>query len=379
MRRRKLLATVSAATLLAAGYSMNRANAADADKPPVWLEFGWHFEDVAGLGDEFAPAFVPGLVAAGFESPVRFEHVMAYSYGGEGRISFQPDDTNWIFSASVRYGRAHGLAAKHQQTMPSSPTQGISVTSGGAYLFGFHQKVAPLGARFENASASNQETHAIIDFQAGKDVGLGIGSQGSSQLNVGVRFAQLRSHSGVNISGDPDFGFNTYHQTFVCCSGKTVRRIYFKQHLHRDKAGADVERSFGGIGPSVSWNASAALVGNPQDGELALDWGAGAALLFGRQKAKVKHHMSSAYFHGFSLYNISNHNTQFSTARSRRVTVPDLSGFAGISFRYVDAKLSLGYRADFFFGALDGGIDTRKSTTRGFYGPFASINVGLGD
>ena len=35
--------------------------------------------------------------------------------------------------------------------------------------------------------------------------------------------------------------------------------------------------------------------------------------------------------------------------------------------------------ADFFFGAMDGGIDARKSKNRGFYGPYASISVGLGD
>ncbi len=39
-------------------------------------------------------------------------------------------------------------------------------------------------------------------------------------------------------------------------------------------------------------------------------------------------------------------------------------------------KVSLGYRADFFFGAIDGGIDTRKSETLGFYGPFATSASG---
>ena len=64
--------------------------------------------------------------------------------------------------------------------------------------------------------------------------------------------------------------------------------------------------------------------------------------------------------------------------RSRFVTVPNLGGFAGASFRFSGAKVSLGYRADFFFGAMDGGIDTRKSEDIGFYGPFATISVGLG-
>ena len=59
--------------------------------------------------------------------------------------------------------------------------------------------------------------------------------------------------------------------------------------------------------------------------------------------------------------------------------MPNVGGFAGLSFRYADAKFSLGYRADFFFGAIDGGIDTRKSENRGFNGPFASISVGVGD
>jgi len=55
-----------------------------------------------------------------------------------------------------------------------------------------------------------------------------------------------------------------------------------------------------------------------------------------------------------------------------------VGGFAEISFRYADAKVSFGYRGDFFFGAIDGGIDTRKSENVGFYGPFASVSIGLG-
>ena len=62
----------------------------------------------------------------------------------------------------------------------------------------------------------------------------------------------------------------------------------------------------------------------------------------------------------------------------RTVTVPNVGGFAGMSFQFSSAKVSLGYRADFFFDAMDGGIDARKSATLGFYGPFASVSVGFG-
>jgi hypothetical protein len=41
--------------------------------------------------------------------------------------------------------------------------------------------------------------------------------------------------------------------------------------------------------------------------------------------------------------------------------------------------VSLGYRADFFFNIMDGGIDTRKGEDRAIHGPFAKISVGLGD
>jgi len=46
--------------------------------------------------------------------------------------------------------------------------------------------------------------------------------------------------------------------------------------------------------------------------------------------------------------------------------------------RFPNAKISLGYRADLFFGAIDGGIDKVKRENVGFYGPFANISVGIG-
>jgi hypothetical protein len=60
------------------------------------------------------------------------------------------------------------------------------------------------------------------------------------------------------------------------------------------------------------------------------------------------------------------------------VIVPNIGGFAGLSVRFPNAKVSLGYRADAFFGAMDGGIDVRKTYDRDFYGPFATISIGLG-
>jgi hypothetical protein len=63
--------------------------------------------------------------------------------------------------------------------------------------------------------------------------------------------------------------------------------------------------------------------------------------------------------------------------RSHSAVVPNIGAFAGFSFKYDTAKLTLGYRADFFFGAIDGGIDARKTYDRNFYGPYATVSLGL--
>ena len=59
------------------------------------------------------------------------------------------------------------------------------------------------------------------------------------------------------------------------------------------------------------------------------------------------------------------------------VTVPNVGAFAGLTYQIQNFKISGGYRADFFFGAMDGGIDTRKTEDQKFYGPFATISIGL--
>jgi hypothetical protein len=42
-------------------------------------------------------------------------------------------------------------------------------------------------------------------------------------------------------------------------------------------------------------------------------------------------------------------------------------------------SLSTHYRAGYFFGAMDTGIDAAKKTTPGFNGIYASIGIGMGN
>jgi hypothetical protein len=123
------------------------------------------------------------------------------------------------------------------------------------------------------------------------------------------------------------------------------------------------------------------LLGNPVAGSVTFDWGVNAAILFGRQKVHSQH-ITTAHHANITqtqgplptLYPTRVGNVD----RSRSVVVPNVGGFAGLSVRYPIAKISVGYRVDAFLGAMDGGQDVRKTYDRNFYGPFATISIGLG-
>jgi hypothetical protein len=274
-------------------------------------------------------------------------------------------------SASLRYGRSNGHKADYQRLpaikFPFTPLGATKPIEG--------YEAPP---RHFNSATDNAERHLIVDFRAGKDIGVGmLGGHGASLVSLGVRFAQFTSSTKTNINGVPDF-------THI---GHEFKYEGMFQSHHRYTGEADVDRSFRGLGPSLSWDSSARMVGNDDDSEIALDWGINGSLLFGRQKVAGERNITGSHYKskqklgvggGFYSGVATAYHHPHNIDRSRSVIVPNVGGFAGLSYRYSNAKLSLGYRADFFFGAMDGGIDTRKTYNRNFYGPFATISIGLG-
>ena len=154
--------------------------------------------------------------------------------------------------------------------------------------------------------------------------------------------------------------------------------------FHTYHATGYADRDFHGIGPALSWSGSAPFVGNSQGGEITFDWGANAALLFGKQRTRVRD-METGWSKAHA--GDDNQSAPYVTlyqrpgghSNDRSVTVPNLGASAGLSYRYTNAKISFGYRADVFFGAMDTGIDAVKKSNLTFNGPYASISVGLGD
>lgn len=359
--RWKLLTSASALALVS---SLSVARAEDASHPLIWIELGGQMENVSGQGEVFAPAFLaanPDSPVFGSVTPLQAQKPPKFDFGESAAISFQPEDSDWIFSAAIRYGRSGHKRHVHHQTIGFN-TPSITV------------------ADFADTVASHRETHGILDFSAGKDVGLGMfGKNSSSVVSLGVRFAQFTSNSAVDIRARPDLSFKYF--TYAS-------RRFGIPYFHTYHATGSAERQFHGVGPSISWNGSAPFAGNPQDGELTFDWAANAGILFGKQKAHVRHQETARYcgfcFLGHYTYTTvyqhpSSGHPAFGHDTDRSITVPNVGGSVGLSWRVQDFKVSLGYRADFFFGAMDTGIDAVKKSNAAFNGPYASIGIGLGD
>jgi len=369
-----LLTTVSAVALLG---SVGGVQADDATKPVLWIELGGQLEQLSNKQEPYAPPFVTQLLNNPFTPPAKVQAPPRFSIGEEGRISFQPEDSDWVFSAALRYGRANRSGHTYEKTAPASAHKYISIPSHSKYASGL---LAPAAKRFATTVAQNYDTDLVLDFQAGKDVGLGLlGAHGSSTFSAGVRIAQFRSRSHARLDSDPNFAFS---YKYLSNLGPYVGHFKIaNQNWDLYKGQFDASRTFKGIGPSLQWDATLPLMGQTEAGAVTLDWGVNGAILFGKQRMRA-HEQTTAH-HGSGHHGSGplplNYQTQHSASRSRSVTVPNLGGFAGLSLRYPNAKISIGYRADFFFGAIDGGIATRKSEDRGFFGPFVSISAGLGD
>jgi hypothetical protein len=373
--RLQLLSTVSALSLMLA-VSTN-AKAEDANRPTVWIELGGQLSRLENKQELYSPPFL-ALEPAQFDSPLPSMRPTGYGMEANGAITIQPQNSDWIFSASARYGRSSNSHRFNQQSYPGT----VRANAANGYKY-----YVPLAAQAISATSTNRESHAVLDFQAGRDIGVGLfGRESSSSLSLGVRFAQFQSKSTATLNEDPDW--HPFIRTLAHVGTRAVQVA--NQVYHTYEGQFEAGRSFHGVGPSLSWKSTVPIAGDEQDRVLTVDWGVNGAVLFGRQKTRTQHQTSAQYHsagpaplgnRGPGRHPVYHHPTDapaYYSTRDRNVTVPNVGGFAALSFRYDVAKISFGYRADFFFGAIDGGIDSRKTYDRNFYGPFANISFGLG-
>ncbi len=380
--RWKLLTGASALVLTAYVSSTGLARAEDAGQSQVWIELGAQMERATGGDRAFSPPFF-GLLDSGIDSPEKVANESPWAFGADGKISFQPADSGFIFSAGIRYGRSSNRRSTNPQERIGPYTNILKY-----YDFqtrAFHCCTTyqeSLNGDYADTQSRRQEDHLILDFQAGREVGLGLfGSHGTSVVSGGVRFAQFASKSNLTVHADGDTqvynGFTLPGYSYYL--SKYPQLYYVAAHHRIFSLAAQSSRNFKGIGPSISWDASAALAGNSETSELTFDWGVNAALLFGKQKTSTYHQSTSIYHRNKYGDSTDYVHPGVNRIRERNVVVPNIGGMAGFSIKFPNAKVSIGYRADIFFNAIDGGWDSAKKENRSFMGPYASISIGLGD
>ncbi|HSZ74004.1 MAG TPA: hypothetical protein VK779_04220 [Rhizomicrobium sp.] len=361
--RKILLMTVSALALSAS--SLSAAEDGDDSHPVLWIELGGQFEAVTDPQEPYAPVFTSVAVAHGYQSPTVIQRSSRYNYGAESAISFTPEDSDWEFSASVRIGRSRTAGRYHRQTpAPKTPNPFCAHTQYCQPYFTLNKSFAT-----ENNTSKFQQNMTVVDFQAGRDVGLGVPSKSRSTVSLGVRYAQFGTSSSLNDNAMPYPHWGKLYISAIHASFPVgiVNQYYVT---------GEVTRSFIGVGPSLSWKSSLPLTeSHARTAQLMLDWQADGAVLFGRQKASGHFHTKDVFR---DLKYTGTHYSNGSIHRAHAVVVPNVGGQAALTLNFSSAKVSLGYRGDFFFGAMDGGVDKRKSETVGFYGPFATISIGMG-
>jgi len=303
-----------------------------------------------------------------------FEKPPGASFDWDGKIAIRPEDTEWVLKVGVRYGRSTSKKTSHV-SLPPETRSAIKII-GQAPCTAFPTpagydlcKFAPYN-EFEDTHVTENEQHTMVDFTLGKDVGLGmLGGNGSSIFGAGVRIAQFHSDANSTFNADPHYNFPV--------------SVKYQSHDIYNSDAREL-RNFRGVGPEITWDASESLIGNPENGEVTLDWGFNFAVLFGKQKTSIEdqtyHQYCTGGLSGQNPYCVQVYSPPIKVkaySRSRRVTVPNLGGYIGASVKYTNSKISLGYRADTFFNAIDAGQETAKSENRGFYGPYMNVSLGL--
>jgi len=302
--------------------------------------------------------------------------------GREVKLTYRPDGSPWMVSGSYGYGRTNTGTTRVHSEIPHDrvcalPTTGPFAPFGKAVcepdysLFGqppgrYYNPFALKTPRsWSDSDARSKEEHTLVDFNVGRDVGLG---RFASVVGLGVRYAQLKSDTLVHMSGLPDeYVPEGWHSKYV--------------HYVRYQGTVEAHREFKGAGPQLNWNAAAPILGNADAGHLNVDWSVTGGVLFGKQTTKVEGQGISQYRSALK-YTVNNGTPQYAdlgaAPRSKSVSVPVVNLSLGLSYDIQRIKIGAGYRWERYFNALDGGYTERKSEDRTFDGPYFKIAVGFG-
>jgi len=345
-----LLISVSTMALLG-NTILDKAVAGERSDPALWIEVGGQFEQLSDPQERWSPDFTTGANGGPLiDSFPNAQKPPKVGYDTNVGVSFYPGDSDWFISASAHFGRARRRVVDSR------------LDNNAPWIFGVNYPSS------YNENVYTTESHRILDFNIGKDVGIGLLGMKSS-VSLGVRFANLRSRSDVHISSNFELPLVYFRGSYI--PGSAINRA---EDL--------IAHEFKGVGPAIEWKGSLPVMGEVDGGQLGVDGGVTASVLFGRQTTSrnVDGYYWERYWRTIRPRGFVSptQTVSYNHSRRRNVTVPNLGGFIAVSYRLPNVKLSLGYRADMYFNAMDGGVSSFKSEDRGFFGPYFNLSVGLG-
>lgn len=285
-----------------------------ADKGGLTLEIDGTYEfDETPATQSFVPSEgIPNAM-------IRAHH----GYDAGGRLTWQPANSDLSFGLAAHFGRT------------TKVSHAFSYSYYSKYPVHFNQQV----------QHSYSIAHTVVDFEVGKDVGIGLFGGGSTTtIGGGVRYG----HFNARTRGS----FSTSAKYF---GGGSVNRA----------GGFRIARSTDAAGPRIFVRTTSSLPGEMGHKGFSIGLGVDGSVLFGRQKATDTVDIAYGGYTG-----------QFPNfRRSRTKTVPTVGAFGQVNWAVPGNPLtvSLGYKVDDYFGAVDGGFAGSHSIDILEHGPFVSL------
>jgi hypothetical protein len=235
------------------------------------------------------------------------------------------------------------------------------------YYYKYYQVMHPKNT--VETSATTRTEHLIVDFDIGKDIGVGATGADHSSFGLGLRYAKLQADTSASMDGIPDWdipeGWGKYNSTH-----------------HRYVASLNADREFKGAGPTVSWDAAKRLLGDSETGHLDANWSMTGGVLFGKQKTSIIGFEQGGYFNEkyttLPRLQVLDPPVPVNFSRGKSTTVPLLDLSLGLSYEVQRFKVGAGYRWERYYNAVDGGYTEHKSYDRTIDGPYFKVSVGFG-
>lgn len=234
-------------------------------------------------------------------------------YDVAGKLTYQQAGSPMSYALGIRYGRTRDAVHTFNYSYPSK--------YGGAYT--------------GSAEVHHRLSHVVVDFEVGKDVGLGMGPGSVTTVGAGLRYAHFDAVTRGSFSTSSKYGG-------LAGSFKLSRRT-------------------DAFGPRI-FIRSTTPIGSEG---FSFGWGAGGAVLFGKQKVHADLNLTYGSYSGpFG-----------SLRRSKSQTIPTVDAYAQLNWHAPSSPITLsaGYRVDAYFKAVDGGVLDQRRIDMINHGPFVGL------